>query len=126
LLTLASFSINKRKKRRRRRRRKNDRKFLFFSLDTQIFLPSNIIQKKKKKINFLNASNKETGNQLVKKKEGGGREREKQEIDRNEGMVRSLVTLIEKSLMYPQVTATKWSSVIGNTFHSGRRKKVTK
>lgn len=25
--------------------------------------------------------------------------------------------------MYPQVTATKWSSVIGNTFHSGRKKK---
>jgi hypothetical protein len=85
LLTLASFSINKRKKRRRRRRRKNDRKFLFFSLDTQIFLPSNIIQKKKKKINFLNASNKETGNQLVKRRRGEReRGREKRSIGTKE------------------------------------------
>jgi hypothetical protein len=30
---------------------------------------------------------------------------------------------IEESLMFPQVTATKWSSAIGNTFQSGRKKK---
>lgn len=50
--------------------------------------------------------------------------RGRQETDRFEGMVRSLVTLRreKRTLMYPQVTATKWSSVIGNTFHSGRKK----
>lgn len=78
-----------------------------------------------KKINFLNAQNKETGNHLVNEEETEKermREVDKESIESKEWSDHLSYFEEEKSLMYPQVTATKCPSVIGNTFTQVERK----